>query len=211
MKDPPAVSETLDGWCDALAAPTPAPAGGSAAAIAGALAASVVAMVAGLTLARPRLAAAHDEASRVLARAERLRAKSLELAEHDARVLSDFLAALTLPRGTEDERAAREAARRGAMGDAARVQLELLALAAETAELAAAMAERGPATAVGDAATAAFLAAAAARSSLWAAESDLAGTPPEHRSGITGEARSALERAEAAERRVELLLTDRLG
>ena len=81
--------------------------------------------------------------------------------------------ALTCPRGTEFERTARDAARRAALLEAARIQLELLDQAADVAALAEAMVGSGVATAIGDAATASFLAAAACRSAYWSIRRNL--------------------------------------
>src|SRR2546421_4235290 len=64
----------LDGWLEDLAGGTPAPGGGSAAALAGALAGALVAMVARLTVGRKAYAAVERRAAEVLTEAEALRA-----------------------------------------------------------------------------------------------------------------------------------------
>ncbi len=182
------------------------------AALATALAASLVAMVAGLTTQREKYVAVHDHARGTLERAEQLRGDLLDMATLDAVAVAEYMDALRLPQGTEFERTAREAAKRAALIEAARVQLELLHQAAEVAELAEGMVGSGLATAIGDAASASFLAAAASRSAYWSIRSNLkaAGWPEEARLLIdTGWV--ALEQVEAAELRVQLLLEDRVG
>jgi len=211
-------TEVLDGestiqqWSDAVAAANATPAGGAVAALASALAASLVAMVAGLTTRREKYAAVHRYAQETWERAELLRADLLELARHDAIVVAEYMDALTLPQGTEFERTARDAAKRAALLEAARVQLELLDLASEVGGLAEAMVGSGVATAIGDAATASFLAAAASRSAYWSIRSNLklVGRPDETRV-LVQSAVVTLERVEAAEIRVRQVLDDRVG
>jgi formiminotetrahydrofolate cyclodeaminase len=199
-------------WSDAVAAANATPAGGAVAALATALAAALVAMVAGLTTRREKYAAVHGYAQETLDRAEVLRADLLELARHDAVVIAEYMDALTLPQSTEFERTARDAARRAALLEAARVQLELLDQAAEVASLAEAMVGSGVATAIGDAATASFLAAAACRSAYWSIRGNLKaiGRPNETRV-LVESAVVTLERVEAAEIRVRQVLDERVG
>jgi methenyltetrahydrofolate cyclohydrolase len=203
---------SLQQWSDAVAAANAVPAGGAVAALASALAAALVTMVAGLTTQREKYAAVHGHARETLERADALRSELLELATQDAIVVAEFMDALTLPQGTEFERTAREAARRAALLEAARVQLELLRSASEVAALAEAMVGSGVATAIGDAATASFLAAAACRSAYWSIRSNLkAIARPDDTRPLVETAVVTLERVEAAEIRVRQVLDERVG
>jgi formiminotetrahydrofolate cyclodeaminase len=205
---------SLQQWSDAVAAPTSAPAGGAIASVAAALAAALVTMVAGLTTRREKYAAVHGYARETLERANQLRGDLLDLAVQDATVVNEYLDALALPQGTEFERTARDAARRAALVEAARLQLRLLQDAAEVAALAEAMVGSGVATAIGDAATASFLAGAASRSAYWSIRSNLKalglGRAEEHRPLIET-AVVTLDRVEAAEIRVRQVLDERVG
>src|SRR3954468_19599756 len=203
---------SLQQWSDAVAAANAIPAGGAVAALASALAAPLVTMVAGLTTRREKYAAVHAYAQETLERADGLRAAQLDLASQDAIVVAEYMDALTLPQATEFERTAREAARRTALLEAARVQLELLRQASEVAALAEAMVGSGVATAIGDAATANFLAGAASRSAYWSIRSNLKsiGRPDETRA-LVESAVVTLERVEAAEIRVRQVLDERVG
>jgi formiminotetrahydrofolate cyclodeaminase len=199
-------------WSDAVAAPSPTPAGGAVAALASALAAALVTMVAGLTTRREKYAAVHGYAREVLERSESLRSELLELALYDAEAVAEYMEALRLPQGTEFERTAREAARRATLLEAARVQLELLHQAGEVAALGEGMAGSGVATAIGDAATATFLAVAAGRSAYWSIRSNLQhlGQPEDNRTLIET-ASGTLELLEEIEIRVRQLLDERVG
>jgi formiminotetrahydrofolate cyclodeaminase len=206
------VESSLLQWSDAVAAANATPAGGSVAALASALAASLVSMVAGLTTRREKYAAVHRHAEETLSRAEALRLDLLELARHDAIVVAEFMDALRLPQATEFERTARDAARRAALLEAARVQLELLDLAAEVSGLAEAMVGSGVATAIGDAATASFLAAAACRSAYWSIRSNLRSmNQPDETRPLIESAVVTLDQVEAAEIRVRQVLDERVG
>jgi len=203
---------SIQEWADAVAAATSTPAGGAVAALATALAASLVAMVAGLTMHREKYAAVHDHARETLRRAEQLRRDLLDMATLDAAAVAEYMDALSLPQGTEFERTAREAAKRMALIEAARIQLELLHQASEVADLAEAMAGSGLATAIGDAASAGLLAAATGRSAYWSIRSNLkAARWPEEARPLIDSAWVALEQVEASELRVQQLLEDRVG
>ena len=203
---------SLQEWSDAVGAATSTPAGGAVAALTAALAASLVAMVAGLTTQREKYAAVHDHARETLQRAERLRGDLLDMAKLDAVAVAEYMDALSLPQGTEFERTAREAAKRAALMEAARVQLELLHEASEVAQLAEAMVGSGLATAIGDAASAALLAAATSRSAYWSIRSNLkAARWPDEARLMIDSAWVTLEQVEAAELRVQEMLEERVG
>jgi formiminotetrahydrofolate cyclodeaminase len=207
----PVEEATVSDWLNALAAPTAAPAGGAAAAFAGALGAALVEMVAGLTAARERYASVHDLAARIGEQGRRIRGDMLALVARDTAAFEGFARALTLPRGTPDERERRARARADAFREGAVVQLDLLARLAEAAELGLEVAERGLAGALGDAATAVFLAGGAARSAWWAVGSNLR-EAGEHAKNTERLATASvlLEHVEESERRVRLLLEERL-
>ena len=209
--DSPVEETTITDWLNALAAPTAAPAGGAAAAFAGALGAALIEMVAGLTGARERYASVHDLAARIGEKGRRLRGDMLALAARDAAAFERFGRALALPRGTPDERERRARARADAFRDGAVVQLDLLARLGEAAGLGLEVAERGLAGALGDAATAVFLAGGAARSAWWAVRSNLREAGEDAKNGERlATATVLLERVEESERRVRLLLEERL-
>jgi len=98
---------TLDGWLEELAAGTPAPGGGSAAALAGALAGALVAMVARLTIGRKAYAGVQQRLAEILAEAEALRAQLRRLVDDDAAAYAKVSAAYRLPK--DDPRRARAA------------------------------------------------------------------------------------------------------
>jgi len=112
------------GFVEALAAATPTPGGGSAAALAGALGAALGEMVCRLTLRRASLAAHHRTVEQHLSRLSSLRDRLLNNVDRDARSYEAVLAAYKLPKSTETERAARGRAVEAASREAATVPLE---------------------------------------------------------------------------------------
>ena len=140
----------MRGFLDQLAARTPTPGGGGAAAVTGAMAAGLVAMAARFSASR--LPGAGDLADQ----ADELRRRAAGLADLDAQAYAAVLDALRLPREAGQ--------RREALLGAAVVPLEIAEIGAEVAQLAVRVAEAGNPNLRGDAVTGALLAAASARS-----------------------------------------------
>jgi len=106
---------TLDSWLESLAARTPTPGGGSAAALAGAMAAALVVMVARLTIGRKAYADVSDRAAAIAAEAESIRQAMRLLVDQDAAAYNDVIAAFAVPkddpsRAQQIDRALRQAA-----------------------------------------------------------------------------------------------------
>src|SRR5207237_1266611 len=108
-------------FADRIAAKTPTPGGGSAAALAGALGAALATMAARFTLGKAKYAEVEPRMRAIEEEGLRLKTRLLELVEEDALSYDAVLAAMRLPRGTDAEKAAREAAVREATLGAARV------------------------------------------------------------------------------------------
>ena len=148
------LDEPVRGFLDQLAARTPTPGGGGAAAVTGAMAAGLVAMAA--RFSATRLPGAGELADR----ADALRRRLAQLADMDAQAYAAVLEALRLPR----EASQREVQRQEALLGAALVPLEIAGIGAQVAVMAARLAETGNPNLRGDAVTGAVLAAASARS-----------------------------------------------
>jgi methenyltetrahydrofolate cyclohydrolase len=186
--------ETLAGFVDSIAAETPAPGGGSVAAVVVTMAAALAAMVA-------RFSREHwDGAAGVVAQAEALRSRATPLAQQDAEAYEAVLTAMRMPKDLEPE------VRNTLIGDtlsrAADAPLRIAEAAADVAELGATLAENGNANLRGDAVAAAVLSEAAARAAANLVEINLATTETDERIGRARElahaARTAAERALAA-------------
>jgi formiminotetrahydrofolate cyclodeaminase len=142
----------------ALAGATPAPGGGSAAALAAAMGAALTTMVAGLTVGRPRYADAQEEMAAVLSRSETLRHALAGAADADTAAYLAVTTAYRLPKESDAQKAERAAAIQAAMRRAAEIPLLTAGWCAELLDLAGRVAARGNPNASSDAAVAALLA-----------------------------------------------------
>ncbi len=162
-----ASGETVHTYLDSLGAGDPFPGGGSAAAVAGALAAALTAMVARLTLDRPRYASVAGEMRDTASSAASLAAQLESLASRDSEAYAAVTDARRLPSRTPAELEQRASAITAALRRATEIPLEVARLAAQAAELAAALAERGNVNAISDAGVAAALALAACKGAAY--------------------------------------------
>lgn len=164
---PPATThtdDTLERYLARLASGAPAPGGGSVAALTAAQGAALLAMVAHLTIGRPRFKE-HDAAvGAILAEADRLRADCAATIDRDAAVLEALIATYRLPRATTEERERRDVALQAALREATETPLVVLRAAAALVPLCRRLLPIGNPTAVSDTGVAAACAAAAYRS-----------------------------------------------
>jgi len=118
------LNESLKTYSDALASGNPTPGGGSAAALVGALGAALNSMVANFTVGREKFAAVDAQVRDLLAESERLRVHLERLAQADTEAYAQVSAAYKMPRDTDDEKTARQAAIQEALKAAAQVPMQ---------------------------------------------------------------------------------------
>lgn len=118
-----------------LGSEAPAPGGGSAAALCGALGAALSAMVSALTVGSAKFEAFHETAGQALAKADGLRQKMLEAMEADTAAFNQVSAAFSLPKSSDEEKAARSQAIQEALAVCTESPLDIMALSVETLEL----------------------------------------------------------------------------
>ncbi|GIV65336.1 MAG: hypothetical protein KatS3mg046_596 [Bellilinea sp.] len=158
---PPTSAPLENSFLDALAAATPTPGGGSAAAHTGAVAAALVAMVARLTLGKKKYEAVKERMWAILEQAENLRAALLRNVEEDSQAFEGVMQAFKLPKDTADQEQQRQQAIEKATLEASRVPLITARHCLEVQKLAIELAETGNLNAISDAASAATLARSA--------------------------------------------------
>jgi formiminotetrahydrofolate cyclodeaminase len=120
-----------------LGSDSPAPGGGSVAALSGALGADLVAMVCSLSIDKPDYALFRNELSCTLERAQFLSKSLLERVDRDTQAFNGVMAAFKLPKATDDDKKKRREAIQESYREAvqspigiARECLEVLNLAA---------------------------------------------------------------------------------
>jgi glutamate formiminotransferase / formiminotetrahydrofolate cyclodeaminase len=148
-------------FLESLAAGTPTPGGGSAAAYAGAMGAALAAMTAHLTVGKKKYAPVEAEMQNLIDEADRIRTELVEAVQRDAEAFDAVIAALRLPQDTPDEQQARRQAVEDATLKATQEPLGVAQKVVRVMELALCVAQKGNANAATDSASGFLLARAA--------------------------------------------------
>lgn len=159
--------QTIQDFCSQLAAGTPAPGGGAAAAVAGAMGASLVAMMAGLTVGREKFAAVNDEMQHAQEVGQREAAALLVCADEDQESFDQVMAAFALPKGSDEEKKARTQAVQAGYKAATHSPLNTMEHCLVVMRYALAVAQKGNPNALSDAYVGYLTAAAGFEGALW--------------------------------------------
>ncbi len=137
-------------FCNETLSDSPAPGGGSVAALMGALGASLGGMVANLSAGKrgwdDKLAYFGDWA----AKAQQLKDELLALVDEDTAAFNKVMEAFALPKESAEEKVARSAAIQGANKYAAEIPLRVMETAFKSYQILAEMAEKGNPTSISD-------------------------------------------------------------
>ena len=157
-------NNTIAKFLDELASEQPTPGGGGAAAIMGAVGAALVSMVANLTIGKKNYEAFDAELKATNAAAEKVRAELTAAIDEDVVAFNGVMGAYGLPRGTDEEKAARAAAIQAALKQATDAPLRAVKACHEVIKLSAVVAEKGNLNVISDAGVAVLAANAGLRS-----------------------------------------------
>ena len=157
-------NNTIAKFLDELASEAPTPGGGGAAAIMGAIGAALVSMVANLTIGKKNYEAFDEELKAINAAAEKVRAELTAAIDEDVVAFNAVMGAYGLPRGTDEEKAARAAAIQAALKQATDAPLRAVKACHEVIKLSAVVAEKGNVNVISDAGVAVLAANAGLRS-----------------------------------------------
>ncbi len=141
----------LKQFSEETAAESPAPGGGSVAAYVGALGVSLGTMVANLSAHKRGWDDRWEEYSKWAVIGENLRNDLLFLVDEDTRAYDRIIACYSMPKGSEEEKAARKAAINDATKGAIMTPLRTMQVCVESMALMKAMAEKGLEASVSDA------------------------------------------------------------
>lgn len=145
-------------FLDELASSSPAPGGGSVAALSGALGAALTSMVCNLTREKQGYEAVQDEIKEILQRSEDLRKQLTELIDKDTEAFNEVIKALKMPKETEEQKEHRRLAMQNAFKYAAEVPLETARKCVQILDVARVVAKKGNKNSVSDAAVSALMA-----------------------------------------------------
>lgn len=154
---------TVKEYMTELAAGTPIPGGGGAAAMSGALGAALASMTANMTIGREKYAANEPELKELLALMERARVRLLDLVDEDAIAFNKLITGFKMPKKTEAEIEARKKVIRSAAKESAEVPLNVSRLMVEILGVAARLVVIGNPNVITDAACSVLFARAAMR------------------------------------------------
>ena len=152
---------TCTGFAEETASESPAPGGGSISAYMGALAASLGTMVANLSSHKAGWDDRWEEFSNYADSGQQMMKHLLDLVDEDTAAFNRVMAAIQMPKSTEEERAARAVAMEAATLYATQVPLRTMKAAIDVFPLVKAMAQIGNPASVSDAGVGALAARAA--------------------------------------------------
>jgi len=154
------VSMKLNSFISELASSSPAPGGGSVAALSGALGVALASMVCNLTVGKEKYLKFQNEIKEVLKKSESLRKDLTKLIDKDTQAFNDLMKAFKLPKETEKQMEVRSKAIQEGYKIAAGVPLETAKKSQEILDLAKVVAEKGNQNSITDSAISAIMAKA---------------------------------------------------
>ncbi len=137
---------------------TPAPGGGSIAALAGALGSALAAMVSNLTVGKKGYESAWKELNDMARQAQEIKDQLIQAVDADTQAFNDYLEALRLPQNTPEEKSKREEAIQAGLKKAVQVPLRTAQLSLEALRLCEQVVEKGNVNSITDAAVGAQMA-----------------------------------------------------
>lgn len=150
-----------------LKSDSPAPGGGSAAALAGAIGAALGIMVGNLTISSAKYAEAHEQAKQLTEQLEE-KLTSLEgYVDEDTQAFTQVMLAYKLPKNTDEEKTVRSETIQQAMQSASQLPMKVAVICMEVLEMSGGMLEIGNMNAASDAAVAGRMAHAAMWSAIY--------------------------------------------
>lgn len=154
-------------FADELASDSPAPGGGSVAALNGTLSTGLSSMVGNLTYNKKQYKEVKEIMIEVSDKAQRLKDFFTDSIDKDTEAFNKVMDAFSLPKSNEEEQAARNKAIQDATIEATMVPFSVLEKAKEAAELALTVVEKGNQNSLSDAGVAGLTASAAAEGALY--------------------------------------------
>jgi glutamate formiminotransferase/formiminotetrahydrofolate cyclodeaminase len=199
----PLAGMSLATFVDETASESPAPGGGSVAALVGALGAALGTMVANLSAHKRGWDDRWEEFSLWAERGQAIKAELVGLVDADTRAFNRVMNAMALPRATIEEQKARKEALAQASQAAIEVPFRVMQVAVQAYDLLEAMATTGIPASVSDAGVGALCIRAAVRGAWLNVRINLPGVPEEARSAaLITEGQKLLAQAEQREARV---------
>lgn len=161
------LSLSLREFANELSMDSPAPGGGSTAALFGALSASLSSMVANLTLGKKGYEDVQEDMKKTAVSAQRLKDEFLQAVDLDTRAFNKLIEAYRLPKLTDEQRQEKETAIEKASQEATLVPFGVLEKSLDLMDLAMEVARKGNRNSLSDAGVAGLAAQAAAEGAYY--------------------------------------------
>ena len=162
----PLASMKINSFLSELASSSPAPGGGSVAALSGGLGAALSSMVCNLTLGKEKYADVQDDIKKTLKQSEKLRKKLTKLIDEDTNAFNDVIKALKMPKETDEQKKVRSKAIQEGYKTAAQVPLDTARTCLQILDTAKTVAEIGNVKSITDAAVSALMASSGVESAI---------------------------------------------
>ena len=162
----PLAKMTVDDFVKEVSVESPAPGGGSVAALSGSLGAALASMVANLTTGKLKFKKVEQSMIETANKAQLLRASLTKAIDDDTDAFNSVLAAMRLPKSTEEEKSFRDEQIEIGYKSAAEVPLQTVKYCMEVLPLALYVAEKGNKNSASDAAVAALCADAGVKGAI---------------------------------------------
>ncbi len=146
---------------------TPAPGGGSIAALAGSLGAALASMVSNLTIGKKGYESVWEKLNRVAEDAQQVKDELLKAVDEDTNAFNAYMEARRMPQNTPEEKAARQKAIQEGLKQAVRVPLRTAELSLKAMKVAAEAVEHGNVNSVTDAGVGAQIAFTGVRGGIY--------------------------------------------
>lgn len=154
-------------FANELSSDSPAPGGGSTAALCGALAASLASMVANLTVGKKDYQDVQDKVKEIAVKAQAFKDEFLNAVDLDSQAFNNLMTAYRMKRNTDEQNLEREKAVEEALKQATLVPMSVLERSVETLELSKEVALHGNKNSISDAGVASLAAQAAAEGAYY--------------------------------------------
>jgi len=162
----PLASMKINGFLSELASSSPAPGGGSVAALAGSLGAALSSMVCNLTIGKEKYIDVWDEIKKALRKCEKIRKHLTMLIDEDTKAFNDVMKAFKMPKETDNQKVKRSIAIQEGYKTAAKVPLETARTCENILDIAKIVAEKGNQNSITDSAVSALMAKAGVESAI---------------------------------------------
>ncbi len=208
----PLVSMNLVELVDELASDSPAPGGGSIAALCGAIASGLAAMVGNLTYGKKKYKEVWVEMESVSVRAQALKAFFVQMVDRDTEAFNSIMTAFALPKGKPEEEIVRDEAIQSATKEATLIPFSVLEECLAVAELVGLVAEKGNQNSLSDAGVGALCAQVAAEGALYNVLINLQGVDDKAWAGALAlKARDLFQAVEKITGQTRRLMHEKLG